>query len=810
MAMDALRHDIRQALRGLVRSKATSFAAFLTLALGLGVTSALISVVDGVLLRPLPYPESERLVRVSEQHGAAVSPLGNNLSNLTLDAWDHSKTLEGLGTYNEEGFLWRTSGGAEQVLGARMSPSLFRVLRVTPARGRFFTDEEEQEGRDGVVILSHGFWQERFGGREDVIGTPMRLGDAEYRIVGVAAPGFGFPTHAARIWTPRTRLARTTEQVRVFPAIGRLRAGITAERAASEGTAAARGVKRPMVADLLFGKGGPVEVRVVSALDDAIGSVKPALLALTVGVVLVLLVGCANVANLLLSSGVARRRELAVRAALGASRGRLLRLILLECGLLAGLGLAAGLVLAQSIVEALPVLAPSDFPRLDAVALDGRVVAISALAALVAAAVAGLLPAWRGSRAALSLTMKDDDGRSAGLSSARLRSGLLIAEAALALVLAVGASLLLRSVDRLRHVDGGYDPTNVLKARLHVTGATDEPAGKAAFTDAVVQRLRGVPGVVAAGAGNMAPFGGDTYLVAFGLPTPGANGEKIVARAASNVVTPGFAEALGLRLVEGRSFTGSDPTSGGPVVVSEAFARHDLRDGRPIVGRPFPVRLRDGKPATTIIGVVRDVRPQGPTSEPRSEIYQLHSPEVPIRRDITLAIRTTGDPLAVARPLRDIVHSVDPTAAVVEVGTLAGGLSTSIAAPRFFATVLGTFAALALTLAAIGLYGVLSYSVTLRRRELGIRAALGASRRDLLALVVRQGLVATVAGLTIGLGLAIVAARLMRTLLFGIEPFDIPSFAASSALLLAVALVACLVPARRAASSDPRISLMQE
>jgi len=805
--MDALRHDIRQAVRGLARSKATSFAAFLTLALGLGVTTALISVVDGVLLRPLPYPGSEQLVRVSEQHGTAVSPLGHNLSNLTLDSWDHSKTLEELGTYNEEGFLWRTSGGAEQVLGARMSPSLFRVLRVTPARGRFFTDEEEQEGRDGVVVLSHGLWQERFGGRDDAIGTRMRLGEAEYQIVGVAAQGFGFPTHAARIWTPRTRLARTTEQVRVFPAIGRLKAGITAERAASEGTAAARGVKRPMVADLLFGKGGPVEVRVVSALDDAIGSVKPALVALTVGVVLVLLVGCANVANLLLSSGVARRRELAVRAALGASRGRLLRLLLLECGLLAGLGLSAGLVVAQFIVEALPVLAPSDFPRLDSVALDGRVVAISALAAVAAAAIAGLLPAWRGSRAALSLTMKDDDRRSAGLSSARLRSGLLIAEAALALVLAVGASLLLRSVDRLRRVDGGYDPTNVLTARLHVTGATGEAAGKAAFTDAVLQRLRGVPGVVSAGAGNMAPFGGSTYLAAFRLPTPGANGEEVVARAASNVVTPGFAEALGLRLVDGRSFLASDPTSGGPVVVSETFASNYLRDGRPIVGRPFPVRLRDGKPASTIIGVVRDIRPQGPTSEPRSEIYQLASPDVPIRRDITLAVRTTSDPLAVARPLRDIVRGVEPTAAVVEVGTLAGGLSTSIAAPRFFATVLGTFATLALTLAAIGLYGVLSYSVTLRRRELGIRAVLGASRRDLLALVVRQGLLATVAGLAIGLGLAFIAARLMRTLLFGIEPIDIPSFAASSALLLAVAVVACLVPARRAASSDPRVSL---
>jgi predicted permease len=807
--MDVLRHDIRQAVRSLGRAKATSFAAFLTLALGLGITAALLSVVDGVLLRPLPYPESAQLVRVSEQHGNAASPLGNNFSNLTLDAWDFSKTLDGLATYSPEGYLWQRSDGAEQVFGARVSPSLFRVLRVAPARGRFFRDEEEQAGRGGVAILSHALWQERFGGRDDVLGTKLRLDDGEFEVVGVAPPGFAFPTHEARLWTPRTRLAPTTAQVQVFPAIGRLKPGISAARAASEATAAARGVKRPMVADLLFGKGGPVEVKVVSALDDAVGDVKPALVALVVGVIFVLLVGCANVANLLLSVGVARRRELAVRAALGASRGRLLRLILIECALLAAAGLGAGLVLAMFVVDALPAIAPADFPRLENVVLDLRVVAASAAAALVATAIAGLLPAWRGSAAALSLTMKDDDGRSAGLSSARLRSGLLIGEAALALVLVVGASLLVRSVDRLRRVDGGYDPNNVLVATLHVTGATAENAAKAAFTDAVVRRLREAPGVVAAGAGNMAPFGGSTYLTAFALPTPGPSGERVIARAASNVVTPGFAEALGLRLVEGRLFSASDPTSGGPLIVSETFARSFLRDGRPIVGRPFPVRLRDGQPASTIVGVVRDIRPNGPKSEPRAEVYQLAGTDVPIRRDITLALRTTGDPTALAGPIRDIVRDLDPNAAVVETGTLAGSLSTAIAAPRFFATVLGTFATLALALAAIGLYGVLSYSVTLRRRELGIRAALGASRRDLLSLVVRQGLVATGAGLGIGLALAIVAARLMQTLLFGIEPLDLPSFAASSAVLFAVALAACLVPARRAAASDPRATLSE-
>jgi predicted permease len=806
--MDALRHDIRQAFRGLARSKATSFAAFLTLALGLGITAALVSVVDGVLLRPLPYPESEQLVRVSEQHGTAVSPLGNNLSNLTLDAWEHSRTLDGLATYSPEAFLWRTGTGVEQLMGARVSPSLFGVLRVAPALGRFFRGEEAQEGHDGVVVLSHALWQERFGGRLDILGTSLRLDDREFEIVGVAGPGFGFPSRESRLWTPQLRLPPTTAKIQVFPAIGRLRAGVTAAHAASEATAASRRVERPVVADLLFGKGGPVEVRVVSALEDAIGGVKPALVALAVGVVLVLLVGCANVANLLLSSGVSRRRELAVRAALGAGRGRLLRLILVECALLAGAGLAAGLVLATFIVDALPVLAPADFPRLEAVALDRRVVAVSILATVIVTAIAGLLPAWRGSRAALALTMKDDDGRSAGLSSARLRSGLLIAEAALALVLAVGASLLLRSVDRLARVDGGYEPMNVLVANVRLTGAGDEPAAKAAFVDAVVARLRRVPGVVHAGAGNMVPFGGATYLSAFSLPGAGPAGERVLARAASNVVTAGFGDALGLKLVEGRLFTASDPTSGGPLIVSETFARTYLRDGRPVVGRPFPIRLREGKqPAGTIVGVVRDIRPEGPRSEPRAEIYQLAGSDVGIRRDITLAVRTAGDPLAAARPLRDIVRDADPGAAVTQVGTLADSLSASIAAPRFFATVLGAFATLALTLAAIGLYGVLSYSVTLRRRELGIRAALGASRRDLLALVVRQGLIATAAGLAVGLGLAVVAARLMRSLLFGIEPIDLPSFAASSALLLAVALAACLVPARRAAASDPRVSL---
>jgi len=463
------------------------------------------------------------------------------------------------------------------------------------------------------------------------------------------------------------------------------------------------------------------------------------------------------------------------------------------------------------LVDALPLVAPAGFPRLEGVAVTGRVIAASGGAAAIAVLLAGLLPAWRGSRGQVSAALKDDDGRSAGETSARLRTTLLVVEAALALVLVVGALLLARSVDRLQHVDAGYDATNVLTARIELSGpaeAKDAGARRAALVDGVLRRVRALPGVRAAGAGNMAPFGDSIALASFDLPGGGAHAK---AEADSHVVTPGFAEALQLRLAEGRAFTPADPVRGGPVLVNETFARRYLADGRPLAGRAFPVVLEDGQPpASTIAGVVRDIRAAGPRSEPRPEIYELAGPERPLTGAIQLVIRTEGDPLQVVPALRDIVRTEDRGAAVHAIGTLAARLSTSIASPRFFAIVIAVFAGLALTLAAIGLYGVLSYTVTLRRRELGIRAALGASRGDLLRLVVRQGLAATGAGLALGTALSLGAAWLMRSLLFGVEPTDVPSYVGAAAALLAVALAACLVPARRAAASDPSVALTQE
>ncbi len=820
--MATLLSELRQALRSLKGGGASTAAAFLTLALGLGITTALIAVVDGVLLRPLPYPDSEQLVLVSEHRPGASSRIGGIVSAATVAAWRGSRTVEGPAAYGTRGYLWATPDGADRISGGRLSAGVLPILRVQPFLGRFFHQADEEAGHDGVVVLSHGFWLERFGGRTDAIGQHMRLDGRDHEIVGVTPPGFAFPTAQARLWTPEVRFVPTPNkpQVRVFPAIARLRPGSSIEQATAEGTAASRGVSRSFIDDLLFGTGRPMEVQLVRMLDEAVSTVKPALVAVAAGVGLLLLVACANVANLLLAAGVARRRELAVRAALGASRTQLLRLMLIEHAALAAAGLTAGWLIAVLLIDALPLVAPVGFPRLDGVAVTTRVLAGSGGAALVAVLLAGLLPAWRGSRGQVSAALKDDDGRSAGETSARLRTTLLVVEAALALVLVVGALLLARSVNRLQRVDAGYDPTNVLTARIELAAAPEaieQPtasgraaaaARRAALVDSVLRRVRALPGVEAAGAGNMAPFGDSIALASFELP--GGDG-RAKADADMHVVTPGLAEALRLRLVEGRAFTAADPARGGPVLVNEAFVRRYLRDGRPITGRAFPVTLAEGDvPASTIAGVVRDIRPSGPRSEPRPEIYQLAGPGRAITGAIELVVRTDGDPLQLVPALRDIVRTEDRSAAVHAVGTLAGRLSTAIASPRFFAIIIAVFAGLALTLAAIGLYGVLSYTVTLRRRELGIRAALGASRAHLLRLVVRQGLAATAAGLALGTALSLGAAWLMRSLLFGIEPTDVPSYVGAGAALLAVALAACLIPARRAAASDPSVALTHD
>ncbi len=804
--------DVRLALRTLRQQKALSLAALLSLALGLGANTALFSVAYGVLARPLPYPGADRLVRLAEVHpGATAAFRGSLLTDHTYDAWSpHATTVEGIAAFSR-GTVVDTSGDrAVRVATASVSPSLFRLLRARPAAGRLLVADDAREGVAPVAVISDGLCRERFGGDPSAaLGGTLILDGVAHRIVGVAAPGFYFPDREVRLWTPYAMPpAGEGNSVRFFGAIARLRPGVSPAQAAAEGTAAARSVKQPPIVDAIFGKGGPVEVRVHTLLEEMTGRVRPALLVLSVGVGFVLLICCANVANLLLSRGVARSRELAVRTALGAGRYRVVRQVMIEALVLSGLGGLLGLGLCSGLLAALPRLAPADFPRLDAVRLDGRVLAFAILATLATALLAGLLPALRAARRDPLPALRDGTGGATGARSMRLGGGLLVAEAALSVMLLVGAGLLIRSYTELMAVDPGYDPGHVLVAQVDLGGQSETEGNRQLALD-LVDRMDGLPGVEAAGVANMAPLGNATAVRQFTLPASVTGGQPVTARAISYAVSPGYAEALSLRLVAGRLFVPEDLSAGvRPMLVNEEFVRSYLNDGRPVVGRRFEEGDDEehARP-TEIVGVVGNVLHDGLDGEARSAVYTLPRPKMPAW--FFLVVRTAGDPGAVIPALRSVAAEVAP-AAGLDVATLASRVSASVSQPRFAAATLASLAFLALALAATGLFGVLSYNVARRRREMGVRGALGADRGAIVALVLRQGLLVTAAGLVLGLGGAAALARLLASLLFGVTPFDAVAFAAAPVVLLAVALVACLLPAWRAASVPPTEALRAE
>jgi predicted permease len=813
--MDSIRQDVRQALRAMAQQKGFTVAALVSLALGIGANTALFSVAYGVLLRPLPYAEADRLVRLSEQHPGAVAAVrAPLLSNFTFEAWQKAtRTLEGLAAYSRELYTETSGPQPMRLSGTAVSPALFPLLGVPPAAGRLLLADDAREGAAPVVVISDRLWRDRFGGDPSAIGRSLTLDGTPHTIVGATPPEFYFPGRETLLWTPYTvapGVAREGHQsISIFSAVGRLRHGATAAQAAAEGTAAARGAERPMIAEAIFGKGGPVEVRVKTLLAEMTERVRPALLVLGVGVGFVLLICCANVANLLLSRGVARQRELAVRAAIGASRRRILRQMVTESLVLSVAGGLLGLALCWALLRALPALAPADFPRLADVRMDGRTLAFAALAAVAAGLASGLLPALRAAGTGLLSALREGAGASAGARTLWLRWGLLVVEAALAVVLLVGAGLLVRSFARLMQVDAGYDPGNVLLAQVGL-GPEAPPEGTKALLEALLERLEATPGVEAAGAGNMAPLLRSTAITLFNLPEPGPQGEPITARAVTYVVTPGYAEALSLRLKEGRLLAAGDLRSGTrPILVNEAFARSYLADGRPVVGRRWESLPGAENVPTEVVGMVGNVLKDGLDAEPQSEIYTLPEYGFRLEREFTVVVRTAGDPLRTVPAVRALVGELEPTA-VVDVATLASRVAASVAQPRFAAATLAAFALLALTLASTGLYGVLSYNVSQRRREMGVRSALGAGQGSIVGLVLRQGLLVTVAGLALGIAGAAALTRLLGSLLFGVTPLDAVAFGSAPLLLLAVALVACLAPARRAAAVHPTEALRGE
>ncbi len=811
--MESWLTDLRYGLRTLAKSPGFTLVALLTLGLGIGANAAIFSVVQGVLLRPLPYQEPERLVRVFHTHAeqgvmdGAFSP--QDFDDLTRELAGPRGPWERLGAYfftpGQSGMTLTGEGEPRRLEAAMVSAGFFTALGVEAARGRTLRPEENVPGADRVVLLSDRLWRRSFGADPRIVGGTLRLDGEAYTVAGVMPPSFQFPAREVDLWAPISLIGEDDiphrRSLRWMHVVGRLRPGTSLERADVQTDA----LLARLAAAYPDSNEGWSAGRVVPLHEALVGDVRPALVVLLAAVAGVLLIACANLANLLLARATTRGRELAVRAALGAARRRLVRQLLTESVLLALAGGVLGLFLAVWGVDALVALAAGELPRPDEVTPDARVVAFTFAVSLLTGLAFGLLPALRASRLADLHAALKEGGRGGGGGRGRslARNGLIVAETALAVVLLVAAGLMLRSFWSLVHVDPGFRAENVLSLSLTFP-EYPEPTQLAAARDEVIRRVEELPAVIAAGASKTLPLegGGEPY----GFTVPGRAGAlaEVQPQAGTFIVSPGYFRALGIPLLAGRSFTARDDDGERPVVVvNRAFARQ-LWGGEEAVGKTLLL----GEIPLEVVGVVGDVRSGGLAAEPGSAVYIPQS--LAPRSDMKLFLRTAADPLAVAGAVREAIWSFDRDLPISDVAALAQVVAEDVARPRFLTTLLGLFGALALTLAAVGLYGVVAYGVGQRTHEIGIRMALGARRGQVLRNVVGQGMRWTLLGLALGLAGAFAATRLLAGLLFGVAPTDAATFAGVALLLATAAALASWLPARRAAATDPLTALRSE
>jgi putative ABC transport system permease protein len=799
--METFRQDLHYALRCLYRNRGFTAVAVLTLALGIGANSAIFSIINAVLLRPLPYPESDRLVAmfgVWEGQRTTVSPPN------FLDLRQQTKTLEDVAAFDASEVTITGAGEPLRVEGCEVSASFFDVLRVPPLLGRTFAPDENEPGKDKVAVLAYGLWQQRFGGREDIVGSTISIDGTPLTIIGVMPRGFSYPAEM-NLWQPiaydeDTRGARGAWYLRV---VGRLRPGVSPEQAASEiatlGAALEKQYPRHN-AGLAFS---------TDRLHESIvRRLRPALLVLIGAVGLVLLIACANVANLLLARALARETELAVRTAMGAGRGRLVRQLLTESLALGMAGGLAGLLLAFWGADLLVTLQPEGIPRLNEVTIDRTVVSFTLGISVLTGLLFGAAPALQITRRSLAAALKDG-GRGAITSrrSAHMRGTLVIAEMALALMLLAGAGLLIKSFGRLQSVDPGFRPAETLSFETSLPRTVySTDAQIVAFYERLLERMRTTPGVRSAGAVMALPLSGANFSISFrdiGKPRTAQDPTMEV-----RVATPGYFSTLGIPLQHGRSLDERD-TLHTPLVavVSETAARRYFPDGEAIGKR---IELGWGRGTGNrwtgeIVGIVGDVRELGLDEEHPAEIY-LPMAQWPVGR-MTMVARTAVPPLTLADQMKAAVREIDANLPVSNLRTVDEVVARSIAQPRFYMMLLAVFAAVALTLAAIGIFGVMSYTVSQRTREIGIRMALGARGGSVVTMVVRQAMALAGAGLAVGLVAALAVSRTMTTLLFDLSPTDPLTFATVGVVLALVAFVASYVPARRAARVNPIVAL---
>jgi predicted permease len=815
--METFLHDLRFGARTLARNPGFACIAVLTLSLGVGANAAIFSVVNAVLLRPLPWQEPDRTVMIWSRWTAFDKTWVSD--GEVNDYRREARTLDDVAAWDDGQVNLTGDGEPERVAAGTVTANLFAVLGASPLKGRAFAAKEDVPNGPKVVILGYGLWQRRYAADPNILGRSIHIDGMPYQVVGVMPADFVLPTDfqnpaPTALWVPQEwDHASTDHGNHGYYAAGRLKPGATVEQARDD----LHRLAQAWTERGLYPRQMQFDTVVLSLRDEVVGTVRRAIWLLFGAVAFLLLIACANVANLLLARAEARQREMAVRSALGAGAARIIRQLMTESLVLAGISAAVGLAFAAIGVRALTAWNPSSIPRVAQTAVDMRVLLFTAAAAIGTTVVFSLAPAFRLMRADMTDAMKDGSANATtGGGRRRFRNALVVAEMALAVVLLIGAGLMLRTLWALQHVDLGLNPSGVLTMRISLPSAAYNEAPQVVnFYSRLTAQLRAIPGVKQAGAARSLPLGsqiGDFGLMVDGyVPPPGTN-----AKGDWQIVTDGYMEAIGEQVVRGRTIAPSDTSDSQLVgLINDEMARRYWAGRDPIGGR-FRIGNRANRPWITVVGIVKGVKHNGITGVVKEKFYIPHTQwskslgNANLIRSMTIVLKTDGDPAALTSPVRAAIRGIDPNLPVADVRTMDDVVGAALATPRFTSVLLSIFAALALTLSAIGIYGVLSYLVSRRTREIGIRVAIGAGRPAVVRMVLGSGLSLALAGIGTGLALAFAITGLLRGLLHGVTPADPGTFAAVTVLLVGVAAAASAVPAWRASRVDPMLALKSE